>query len=196
MSHETRKLKIRQLAKSDKELLLFKSPIAEGPLIVAVTAVSILCLDWYYRFPNATQTIIIPLSTDSTLPVTISLFGIIPLILLAVVAHRLWNFRYVIGQDYVRTIEGLLSISKKDMRLEFHNIRGVEIDRSLYGRIVNIGDLLVGSSMHAEIELQLRGLRDPSFYRDVILHRMRRAEEEFYRKPDGSRSTASTNRSK
>ena len=70
---------------------------------------------------------------------------------------------------------------KQDMRIAFQDVRGVEVDRSLYQRIVNVGDMHIGSAMQAGVEVQFLGVRNPSRYRDIILSRRKELERHTIR---------------
>lgn len=94
--------------------------------------------------------------------------------LLMVLLHKLYDERLVIGPDHVQCTTGTLSFTRKDMRIDFVNIRGIEIDCSLYDRIFNLGNVHIGSSMHEEVEIKFVGLRNPELIRKVIESRCNR----------------------
>lgn len=47
----------------------------------------------------------------------------------------------------------------------------LRFNRSLYGRIFNVGDVKIWSLMPTEVELLLAGVNNPSHYRDIIIER-------------------------
>ena len=47
------------------------------------------------------------------------------------------------------------------------------VARTFYQRLTNLGDLVVGSSMHAGDELVMGGIHRPHFYRDILEARIR-----------------------
>ena len=66
----------------------------------------------------------------------------------------------------------IIDIFMNDIRLDFENIRGVEVDQNLLQRILGVGDVLVGSSMHADVEMTMAGVRHPEKYREIIEKRI------------------------
>ena len=119
-------------------------------------------------------------ASDPALPFSLSFpLCLLPAVFFAVkILYDLCNERYTIGKDYVRTVCGLLSLYKSDIRVKCHDIRGVDIERSIFGRILNTGDILIGSALNADMVFRMRGLSNPSLYRDIILER---AEHELER---------------
>lgn len=155
-----------------REITLRRSPLAELPrislllvLIVAGTLLSVI-------YPVTIQTVVIPLGSYE-FAIVLPLIGLPLLLLAAYIIHRLWDTKYVIGADYVRSIKGLLSLSKEDMRIEYSTVRGIEIVRPLWQRILNVGTLKIGSAMRVEVEVLIEGIFNPSRYRDIILSRMK-----------------------
>ncbi len=103
----------------------------------------------------------------------IPLFFLPPFLVFIYIGHRLIDARFVIGQDYVRSVTGLCSVRKRDVQMDLENMRGIEVERGLWGRIVNCGDVLVVSTVSNEVEVRMDGVHDPSRYRDFILERKR-----------------------
>lgn len=171
-------LNVRELSEEE----LFEERIYLGPCVLAeaprllVFGVLFLC--------GVLLTIFVPLSVlvlkDPAFSLSLSFpLGLIPAVVFALkIAYDLCNERYTIARDYVRTVNGLLNLTKSDLRVKCHDIRGVDIERSIFGRLLNTGDLLIGSALNSEMEFRLRGIFNPSLYRDIILER---AERELQR---------------
>ncbi|MCB9030143.1 MAG: PH domain-containing protein [Deltaproteobacteria bacterium] len=166
-----------------KTVNVYRSPLAELPGIVIFFGLFISMFYFNREYPDTIQHIPLQLGDMLYFDISLPLFGILPILSFAYVAHRLLDDKYVIDQDSLREISGLLSFNKKDMRIQFENIRGIEIDRNLYERLVNVGDLKVGSAMHEGIEAHLAGIRNPSKYRDIILERMKAAKAQYSNVP-------------
>ena len=162
-------------------LLFYRSVLAELPLIFVTIGLGVLALVLTLRYAESVQVLELLQLGDSSLSIGIPLFGIVPILSAALVIHRLYDRRYVIASDYVRSVSGLLSMRKQDMRIAFQDVRGVEVDRSLYQRIVNVGDMPSGSAMQAGVEVQFLGVRNPSRYRDIILSRRKELERHTIR---------------
>jgi len=119
------------------------------------------------RYPGSIQHV--PINGFS---VPVPLFWLVPIMSWVFLFNRLYDHLYIIASDHVRVIKGRFSFSKKDMRIEYHNIRGIEVDRNLYGRIVNVGSIRVGTAMTNTPEIILDDVSNPSRYRDIIISKM------------------------
>ena len=146
-----------------------KSYLGELPAIVLFWCLLALSIYLTAYLPWSVQHI--PLSEWFTLH--LPLFAIFPLVVLIHILHRVYNSRYTIGDDYVRCIHGLLSLMKQDVRIEYRDILGIEIDRNLIDRMVNVGNLRIGTAMLGTQEINFIGVRNPSRYRDIVLKRVR-----------------------
>jgi hypothetical protein len=166
--------RVRSIAKSDATLAFHRSLRSVFPHLVLLVFFIILSV-WLterYAFLSSHSPIF---GYSFRLPLLIP----ISLGLAAVLVHYIFDRRYEIGVDYVRSQAGLLSFKKSDMRIMMTDIRGIEIRRGVYGRLVNFGDIEIGSAMHGGAEIFMYGVDDPSFFRDVIVLRRHAAEEEI-----------------
>jgi len=58
--------------------------------------------------------------------------------------------------------------------LLYEHVRGVEIEQGLYQRIINLGDLHVGSGVNkGESEMLVCGIRNPDAIKDELLKRVK-----------------------
>ncbi len=149
-----------------EEVVFSRSPLAMFPMVILTVLLAVFAAYLTARFSWSVQ--LIHLGERS---IALPLFALVPLILGAVAIRDLYDARYIIGADHVRAVSGLISFRKSDVRVEFEHIRGVEVDRSLWGRLVNVGDLRIGTAMAAEVEIIIRDVQNPSGYRDIILSR-------------------------
>lgn len=147
-----------------KEVHFYRSWLALFPWILGAALCVLLGLWLIILVPESIQAISL-LGWEIKVPLT----GLVPLMLVAVVLHKMYDSHYVVGPDYVRQLDGLLSLSKDDIIIELKDIRGVEIERNIYGRLVNTGDLKIGTAASDRHEITLRYIRDPSSFRDLIL---------------------------
>lgn len=114
-----------------------------------------------------------------------SFFGYEPLLMLAlvlsvglvlmsvVIVFRRYNVRYLITDDGIKALRGFLSNHQVDAKLEYHQIRGTEIHRNLFERLVGTGDLHVRGSTSDDTEVAFLGIRDPYHYQQIIEARHR-----------------------
>jgi membrane protein YdbS with pleckstrin-like domain len=62
---------------------------------------------------------------------------------------------------------GLLSKSYRELII--HDIRSVEIDQSLFARMVGIGDLTISTAARVDADEEIEGIPNPKAVRDLIL---------------------------
>jgi hypothetical protein len=101
------------------------------------------------------------------------IFGLPMLVVVVYLVHRHFDRIYMIAEDHCEARKGRLSFLLTDTRIDYENVRGVEIDQCLTQRLFDVGDVKVGSSMHSEVELNMQGVRHPDLYRSIIETRIR-----------------------
>lgn len=94
-------------------------------------------------------------------------------VILIVIAFRRFNARYLIAGDGVKALRGIISNAQVDAKLEYYQIRGTEIRRSLFERLVGTGDLHVRGSTSTDTEVTFKGIYDPYRYQKIIQERHR-----------------------
>lgn len=151
----------------DEALVVHRSPLAFGPLFLLFLFVSLLSVYITFEFPMSVQKIDLGLFAFH-----LPLSGLLPMMIGGFILHKLYDAKYVIGPGYLRGTEGLLSMQKSDVLVEIGHIRGIEISRSLYGRMVNTGTLAIGTAAQEDEELIMRYIADPSRVRDIIIERL------------------------
>jgi uncharacterized membrane protein YdbT with pleckstrin-like domain len=167
---------------TDSEPIVFyRSHLAELPLILLCLALFIAGIYFSFLYPEYIEFIELFTIFGRTAYLPIPLFLLVPIILLAYTLHCLYDAKYILGPDYIRATYGLISFKKKDMRLEFIDIRGIEINRGIYGRLVNVGTLHIGTAMKEEEELFIEKVYNPSQYRDIIIRRRKFLQRKYDR---------------
>lgn len=165
------------LSQPNEAIRVQKSALNQGINIILFILTALLMVWASRELPWSVQTIKTPgLILGYQISVRVPLFGLIPLMLLCRVAHELLNYKYFFTDEYVLVKEGYLSFSSKTRRLLYIHIKSVEIDRNLYQRLVNLGDLRISgdpSNPHADVVLV--GLRDPHRYKDILQERIFKA---------------------
>jgi uncharacterized membrane protein YdbT with pleckstrin-like domain len=74
---------------------------------------------------------------------------------------NIYDADYVIDARGIEAKIGLVSLSLRQPRLRFEDIRGVEPFQTIWARIFGIGDLDIGSAMKEEVEITMRGIANP-----------------------------------
>lgn len=155
----------------DEEISFRPSIVAELPLCLLIVIVFVICVMATINYPRSVEWVELFRIGQNRAILPIPLYFLPPIVLAFLLIHRLYDSKYVIGKDYIRALHGLLSFKKQDIRLEYMDIRGIEINRGLYGRVVNTGVLTIGTAMMEKEEMNIKDIYNPSFYRDIILKR-------------------------
>lgn len=124
-------------------------------------------------YPASVQKLTITEFDSFSLIVPIPFFALLPVVLSLLLLHRLFDAMLVVGLDHICLIEGILSFRTIDTRIDYENVRGIEIDRSLYQRIFKLGAIRIGSSMHSGVEIEMKGIKNPARLRLLIEDRIR-----------------------
>ena len=96
------------------------------------------------------------------------LLTLVPGYFLGRILLTIYDSRYIIDSKGVEAQMGLVSMSLRQPRLRFEDIRGVEPNQTLVQRILGIGDLLVGSAMTFEVEIIMEGIANPRGVQQLI----------------------------
>jgi len=92
---------------------------------------------------------------------SLPLLTLVPGAVLGHILFYMYNSRYIIDHRGVEAQIGLVSLSLRQPRVRFEDIRGVEPKQSLLERILGIGSVLIGSAMSIEVEIVMEGVPDP-----------------------------------
>ena len=86
---------------------------------------------------------------------------LVPGFLLGKVLMKMFDARYIVDARGVEAQIGLVSLKLRQPRLRFEDIRGVEPEQTIWQRILNIGDVAIGSAMTDGVEILMQGVGDP-----------------------------------
>lgn len=100
---------------------------------------------------------------------TVSWLPVMPLLLLAKVAFRIYNERFVVTPMYIIYVAGRLSWRVRSVRLEYNHIQEIEIHHTILQRVLSLGDLVItpigGTDKN---QIHVTGLAHPRAVKDVI----------------------------
>ena len=91
------------------------------------------------------------------LPVLILLPGAV----LGKILINIYDAKYIIDERGVEAQIGLVSLSLRQPRLRWEDIRGVEPNQTIWERLLGIGSVLVGSAMSQDVEIVMSGVANP-----------------------------------
>lgn len=98
---------------------------------------------------------------DSTYMLHLPLLVLLPGFLLGKILIYMYDSKYIIDERGVEAQIGLVSLSLRQPRLRYEDIRGVEPNQTLLERILGIGSVLIGSAMTQDVEIIMEGVANP-----------------------------------
>lgn len=155
-------------------LVYKQSHLNHAMLFFGFVAISIFSLWATVNFSWTLQPIgAIPIGPNG-LNVYLPMFGIFPLILLALLLRSLYDKKLVLCEDYLLYLEGLASWKERSVRIDYRNIREVTIEQTLYQKLFGIGDILVTSlSTHIDSSIRMPGVKRPRDIKNFIMERVK-----------------------
>src|SRR3989344_5594063 len=79
--------------------------------------------------------------------------------LLAVVIYRRYSWAYTINGETIESREGLIARKVKSIRIQ--DLRNINVNQSLWQRLMGVGDVEFSSPGGSGIEVSFRGVSDP-----------------------------------
>ncbi|MCS6961791.1 MAG: PH domain-containing protein [Deltaproteobacteria bacterium] len=96
-----------------------------------------------------------------------------------VILVNIFNFKYVLAEDFIQSIEGILSLNMVSQKVKYKDIKLLEAHQTILGRILGFGNVLIGSAATSNIEITLRNVSDPQLIKEFVLKKIsqKRSEE-------------------
>ena len=92
---------------------------------------------------------------------SLPLLTLLPGYFLGRILLTIYDSQYIIDDKGIEAQIGLVSLSLRQPRLRYEDIRGVEPTQTIVERLLGIGTLLVGSAMTFEVEIVMAGIASP-----------------------------------
>jgi len=89
------------------------------------------------------------------------LLSLMPGLMLGKILIYMYDSKYIIDERGVEAQIGLVSLSLRQPRLRYEDIRGVEPNQTIWERILGIGSVLIGSAMTQDVEIVMEGVANP-----------------------------------
>ena len=89
------------------------------------------------------------------------LLSLLPGVMLGKTLINIYDAKYIIDERGVEAQIGLVSLSLRQPRLRWEDIRGVEPNQTIWERLLGIGSVLVGSAMTQDVEIVMTGVANP-----------------------------------
>ncbi len=96
------------------------------------------------------------------------LLALVPAFVLSKILINVYDAKYIIDEMGVEAQVGLVSLSLRQPRLRYEDIRGVEPNQTIVERLLGIGSLLIGSAMTQDVEIVMEGIANPRAVQRLI----------------------------
>lgn len=158
---------------SCSKIVFSRSPLDIGPRVILFILTCIAVPIITAQVPTTVQHIDLGETVGLGLSFNLPLFGLLPLMLLASIAHSLFNYRYIICDDYLLEVDGILNFALKTTRINFLRINVIEIDQNFYQRLFNTGNILLSTAVtQGDGMIVMRGISNPRNCKDLIQERI------------------------
>ena len=117
------------------------------------------------------------------------LLWFLPAAALSTALLRIYDVRYVLDSDGVEARTGIISLNQQVTRLRYEDIRSVEFKQSIWERLLDIGELEIGTAATSGIEIVLHGAACPGEVQNMIL-RERDRRQAIARRPSERKEPA------
>ena len=81
---------------------------------------------------------------------------------------RIYNVRYLADSRGLEAIYGIFSLNQKIARIRYEDIRSVETEQTIVGRMLDVGDVEIGTAATAGVEVVLGGIGAPREVQEMI----------------------------
>ena len=98
---------------------------------------------------------------ETTFYLYLPLLSLMPGFVLGKILIYIYDSKYIIDERGVEAQIGLVSLSLRQPRLRYEDIRGVEPNQTIWERILGIGSVLIGSAMTQDVEIVMEGVANP-----------------------------------
>jgi len=86
------------------------------------------------------------------------------------IAYTYMNYRYVIGENRIETIEGI--ISRNISSIQYRHVLSVDIDQTVLERFIDVGNIQLATAGTSEAEVVIKRILNPSKIQKMINKRI------------------------
>lgn len=162
---------------------------SELPLLLLFFALSPIAVFLSNRFPMSVVHGELFRIFGTQVNLNLPLFGLIPLAMVMLAAYRIYNVRYALDSRFIECRQGILSFTQSITRVRYEDVRSLESDQSLIGRLLDVGAVQIGTAASGQIEIVLQGIAAPTEVQERI-QRERDARQRLMKKDFGVSSSA------
>jgi len=100
---------------------------------------------------------------------SLPLWWLLPAFLLLEATWRIYNVRYVVDEQGIEAWDGILSLRQHIIQVRHEDVRSIETDQTVVERILDVGEVLVGTAATGQIEVILQGVPSPKKIQNWLL---------------------------
>lgn len=102
---------------------------------------------------------------------SLPILWLIPAWWLVTLIFRVYNVRYSADARGLESVEGVLSFNQTITRVRYGDVRSLELDQTILERILDVGELEVGTAGTAGVEMIFKGVAEPFAIKKLIQSR-------------------------
>lgn len=122
---------------------------------------SIACIFISWRYPATVVRGRLFTIGDTTFFLSFPVFWILPFVILCWTMLKIYNVRYVVDSRGIEACEGIFAVNQRITRIRYEDIRSIETEQSITERLLDIGDLEMGTAAQADVEVTFHGIAAP-----------------------------------
>ena len=93
---------------------------------------------------------------------------LLPVLIFVNIIRLILDDEYTLEQAQIRKVDGKLSLKYKRPVIQYRDIRGIVIQQGIWGRLLNFGNLYIGTAAESGSEMCLPGVVDPQDLAELI----------------------------
>lgn len=150
------------------EIVIPKVWRSEIKLIVGFVILGIASIILTQHFPESIISGRLFSVGSAHVELSIPLFWFMPLAALLLGVLRIYDVRYVIDSRGLEARVGILGLNQRITRVRYNDIRSAETEQTIIERMLNVGDVEVGTAATADIEIIFQGVAAPQELQSLI----------------------------
>ena len=136
--------------------------------IGAFLVFSLLSIVLSQRYPSTVITGYLISIGSYRIFLSLPLLWFVPLVALGSSMYSIYNGRYVVYSRGSDARMGILSLRPRIPRVRYEDIRSVETEQSVLDRMLDIGEVEIGTAATSNIEIMFLGVGAPKEVQDMI----------------------------
>ena len=119
-------------------------------------------------YPNSVINGVLLKAGNTSIVFSLPLFWLIPCVPLLIGITRIYDVRYIIDSRGLEARIGILRLNQRIIRVRYNDIRSAETEQTILERVLNVGDVEVGTAATSDIEIIFAGVSAPQELQNII----------------------------